>query len=194
MKTVTVYAQDEESKRAVAFDDLNAEGRPTTIKDICAYPAVCMFFDTTAETIEGSLVEVNGNEVTEGIRGMMLTSVLEDETTLVFDLDCVDNKDGEGAQDNGAAEAEQPATGICTVWLSGGMQSVNLEIVPGQTTLSDVIHNDRVRARAGMSDAQLTACTVYVNDEEVPAAAIATRTVRHGDKINLSARPVHQKG
>jgi aerobic-type carbon monoxide dehydrogenase small subunit (CoxS/CutS family) len=63
-----------------------------------------------------------------------------------------------------------------------------------RTAIRDVIHNDRVRARAGMSDAQLTACTVFVNDEEVPAAAVATRTVMHGDKVNLSARPVHQKG
>jgi hypothetical protein len=36
--------------------------------------------------------------------------------------------------------------------------------------------------------------TCFVNDEEVPAAAVATRTVMHGDKVNLSARPVHQKG
>ena len=189
MKTITIHSNNNVS-RTVACEDVNGEGKTTTIKDVCAYEAVCDFFDCDVEGIAESLIEVNGNEVSDGIRNIMLNSAVENDEDLVFDID----DDKEEATDAAQNEGAQTGAGICTVYLSGGLQTVNLDITVGQTTLNDVVHNDVVRARSGMSDAQLTSCTVFVNNEEVPAAAVAQRLVRDGDQITLSARPVHQKG
>jgi hypothetical protein len=63
-----------------------------------------------------------------------------------------------------------------------------------RTAIRDVIHNDRVRARSGMSDAQLSACTVFVNNEEIPPTTFNTRKVNNGEQLVLSVRAVHTKG
>lgn len=190
MKTITIHDVNNVT-RTVACDDINGEGRTTTIKDVCAYPAVCDFFDSDAKTIEGALIEVNGSEVSDGIRGIILNSAVEDNEDLVFSIEVDEEAEDDDVKDT---DGSQDGAGICTVYLAGGLQSVNLDITVGRTTLNDVVHNDTVRARSGMSDAQLTSCTVFVNNEEVPPAAVAQRLVRDGDQITLSARPVHQKG
>ena len=100
----------------------------------------------------------------------------------------------DGADQQDGANNAQTGVGVCSVLIGGGLQSVNLEIELGRTTVQDVIHNDRVRARSGMTDAQLSSCSVFINNVEITANAIPQRLVNNNETIVLSPRAAHTKG
>lgn len=194
MKLITVISSDD-VQRTVACEDINAQGRPTTIRDVCADPAVLAFFGVEqASQVADAIDELNGNEITDGIRSLILDSAVQDDMTVSVDLEA--DEEPEAAEDtqNGEAAPQNGGYGVCSVLIGGGLQSVNLEIELGRTTVQDVIHNDRVRARSGMTDAQLSSCSVFINNVEITANAIPQRLVNNNETIVLSPRAAHTKG
>lgn len=194
MKLITVISSND-VQRTVACEDINAQGRQTTIRDVCADPAVLAFFGVEqASQVADAIDELNGNEITDGIRSLILDSAVQDDMTVSVDLEAdAEPEADEGAQ-NGEAAPQNGGYGVCSVLIGGGLQSVNLEIELGRTTVQDVIHNDRVRARSGMTDAQLSSCSVFINNVEITANAIPQRLVNNNETIVLSPRAAHTKG
>lgn len=194
MKLVTLVSSND-VQRTVACEDINANGRPTTVRDLCSDPAVLAFFGVQdAQTVADNIYEINGSEVGEGLLDIILNSAVQEGMTIEVDLEAEDEEDDDNTEGEQTAGTAQQGTGYCSVIIGGGLQSVNLEIELGRTTIADVIHNDRVRARSGMSDAQLSACTVFVNNEEIPPTTFNTRKVNNGEQLVLSVRAVHTKG
>lgn len=195
MKLITVISSDD-VQRTVACEDINAQGRPTTIRDVCADPAVLAFFGVEqASQVAEAIDELNGNEITDGIRNLILDSAVQEEMTVSVNLEANgEDDDADDAEQNGEAAPQNGGYGVCSVLIGGGLQSVNLEIELGRTTVQDVIHNDRVRARSGMTDAQLSSCSVFINNIEITANAIPQRLVNNNETIVLSPRAAHTKG
>lgn len=195
MKLITVISSDD-VQRTVACEDINAQGRQTTIRDVCADPAVLAFFGVEqASQVAEAIDELNGNEITDGIRSLILDSAVQDDMTVSVDLEANgEDDDDDDAEQNGTAAPQNGGYGVCSVLIGGGLQSVNLEIELGRTTVQDVIHNDRVRARSGMTDAQLSSCSVFINNVEITANAIPQRLVNNNETIVLSPRAAHTKG
>ena len=195
MKLITVISSDDD-QRTVACEDINAQGRPTTIRDVCADPAVLAFFGVEqASQVAEAIDELNGNEITDGIRNLILDSAVQEEMTISVNLEADgEDDDADATEQNGEAAPQNGGYGVCSVLIGGGLQSVNLEIELGRTTVQDVIHNDRVRARSGMTDAQLSSCSVFINNIEITANAIPQRLVNNNETIVLSPRAAHTKG
>lgn len=159
----------------------------STIADVCAHQTVCEFFDEDADTIKDNLIEMNEGDVSR-FRATVLTARPNDGDVLLFDLDGQVSNDGEDED----AEGGEP--GIVVVATSGGLQTTNVAIICGRTTVHDAIYRDEVRARSGMSDAQLSNCNIILNDETISESASHDRTLRNGDTITLSARAASSKG
>lgn len=194
MKLITVISSND-VQRTVACEDINAQGRQTTIRDVCADPAVLAFFGVEqASQVADAIDELNGNEITDGIRSLILDSAVQDDMTVSVDLDADEEPEADEGAQNGEAAPQNGGYGVCSVLIGGGLQSVNLEIELGRTTVQDVIHNDRVRARSGMTDAQLSSCSVFINNVEITANAIPQRLVNNNETIVLSPRAAHTKG
>ena len=193
MKLITVISSND-VQRTVACEDINAQGRQTTVRDVCSDPAVLAFFNVEqADAVAEAIDELNGNEITDGIRSIILDSAVQDDMTISIDLEA-DAEPEDGADQQDGANNAQTGVGVCSVLIGGGLQSVNLEIELGRTTVQDVIHNDRVRARSGMTDAQLSSCSVFINNVEITANAIPQRLVNNNETIVLSPRAAHTKG
>lgn len=156
----------------------------TTLAQICEHETVMAFFDEDADTIKENLLEMNGGDVS-AFRGSLLTAQPSDGDSLLFDLD------GEVEENNSGEDGED---GVVVVATSGGLQTTNVDIVCGRTTVHDAIYCDVVRARSGMTDAQLSNCTILLNEEEISDEVSRTRTLRNGDTITLSARAASSKG
>ena len=194
MKLITVISSND-VQRTVACEDINAQGRQTTIRDVCADPAVLAFFGVEqASQVADAIDELNGNEITDGIRSLILDSAVQDDMTVSVDLEADEAPEADEDTQNGEAAPQNGGYGVCSVLIGGGLQSVNLEIELGRTTVQDVIHNDRVRARSGMTDAQLSSCSVFINNVEITANAIPQRLVNNNETIVLSPRAAHTKG
>lgn len=194
MKLITVISSND-VQRTVACEDINAQGRQTTIRDVCADPAVLAFFGVEqASQVADAIDELNGNEITDGIRSLILDSAVQDDMTVSVDLEADEEPEADADTQNGEAAPQNGGYGVCSVLIGGGLQSVNLEIELGRTTVQDVIHNDRVRARSGMTDAQLSSCSVFINNVEITANAIPQRLVNNNETIVLSPRAAHTKG
>jgi hypothetical protein len=194
MKLITVISSND-VQRTVACEDINAQGRQTTIRDVCADPAVLAFFGVEqASQVADAIDELNGNEITDGIRSLILDSAVQDDMTVSVDLEADEEPEADEDTQNGEAAPQNGGYGVCSVLIGGGLQSVNLEIELGRTTVQDVIHNDRVRARSGMTDAQLSSCSVFINNVEITANAIPQRLVNNNETIVLSPRAAHTKG
>jgi hypothetical protein len=194
MKLITVISSND-VQRTVACEDINAQGRQTTIRDVCSDHAVLAFFGVEqASQVADAIDELNGNEITDGIRSLILDSAVQDDMTVSVDLEADEEPEADEDTQNGEAAPQNGGYGVCSVLIGGGLQSVNLEIELGRTTVQDVIHNDRVRARSGMTDAQLSSCSVFINNVEITANAIPQRLVNNNETIVLSPRAAHTKG
>lgn len=180
MKEITINGINGSSMQFAVEDN-------STIADVCAHQTVCEFFDEDADTIKDSLIEMNEGDVSR-FRATVLTARPNDGDVLLFDLD------GQVSDADEDADAEGGEPGIVVVATSGGLQTTNVAIICGRTTVHDAIYRDEVRARSGMSDAQLSNCNIILNDEPISESASHDRTLKNGDTITLSARAASSKG
>jgi len=178
--------------RTLAIDTINAQGNRTTFADVCHNDAVVEFFDEEPDAILESLCEINGSEVTDGLRDILLNSPVTEGAVLGFDIEV---EEEEQAPEQGGEARATGARGVATVYLNGGFNSVNIEIADGVTTAYEAIYNDAVRGRSGYTDAQLSNCGVILNDDQaLNANALNSTKLHHGDTLTLSVRPAHTKG
>lgn len=161
----------------------------TTLEQLIAHDSVQEFFGAEPSEIQESLVEIDGAAIAEAVKPYIISAALRDGMELTFDLESEENDEhnDETAQSN---ETE----GIVTVYTSGGLQNTIVNISVGVTTVREAIYNNNVRARSGMTDAQLSNCVVTLNDEELTSAMVNTKTLASGDVITLTARSASTKG
>lgn len=185
MKNITLISSNGISRTFAAADD-------DTLRDILSHQDVVDFFDAEDgdEVIE-NLSGMNDAMVAEGQRGMIVRSVPDDGDVFEIDLDSDQEAAEEGTD---AADADTAVPGIVTVITGGGMQSTNIPIIVGRTTVREAIYSDTVRARSGMSDAQLSNCTVTINQNTVNPSVLDSRTLSAGDVIALNPRTASTKG
>ena len=159
-----------------------------TLNEILDHDDVKAFFDADFEDIAENLVGLNDNEITDGIRGMILGASPENGAEVDIAMESVEVEDVRG---NGG---EEGTPGRVTVNTSGGLQSTVIDITNGVTTLYQAIYNDTVRARSGMNDTQLSSCVVVLNGDAVCAGALETTRLHDNDTITLNARAASIKG
>lgn len=168
-----------------------------------------------------ALTAIDGNEIPDAFRSVILASAVEPDQTFLFGIDFDhaddesadvdadgeeedDNEDDESGEDDGDEECdgvapERPEVthadgdkGVCTVLANNGVESVTIQIRHRKTVVYDVIHCDVVKARFGLSDSQIASKDVYRNGESV--MALNDRVVSIGDEIVLANRYASSKG
>lgn len=202
------------TSRTVLADEINAEGKATTLADVLRMEDVLVFFgvDPTnadeADAVINHVIAIDDTELPGAFRAAVLGSAAANNQVVDIDLDGrveeneVDDEESdeeedeeEGAdEDTGSDRGEIGSQGTVTVFTSGGLQATNIQIVVGTTSVRSAIFNDSVRARSGMTDTMLSNCDVLVNDEPVCATRLGDVKCWNGDSIVLSIRTAHSKG
>lgn len=173
------------------------------------------FFATTVgdeslrEAIEGILVSegvdpkisintINGNHVgafAEQLLDAPIDDFVVDGCVTITTSDAFNDLDeeDEAAEDDTpiCATGVAPETGNITVSLGGGISAVTMAILPGTTKLSEVLHSNKIKNVFAMSDEQIDAMRVYVNDQEVASTSI---TLNSGDAVVLEPRKAGKHG
>lgn len=143
-------------------------------------------------TINGADVEGN-----DAVIDIMLRATAQDgdEISFTFTADNEENEDLDDAinrEGNGATAAG--ASGVVIVSIAGGLQTARINITNGTTTLRDVIFNDTVRARSGMTDAQLSEATVQLHGTCYSGNQLSSVYVNDADIVELAPRVAATKG
>jgi hypothetical protein len=183
-------------ERIVVFD-----ASKDKLADILAFDSVIEFFCAeNAQQVIDHLVEVNGNAVNDSNKSIFLTCLLSNGFSVTVDLESIDedtedqNAAAENCAEDTPAAAPSPLEGFVLVRTSGGLQETRVVIKIGETTIKDAIYNDNVRARSGMTDAQLSNCTVALNGVAVTDNLLAVKTLQNGDVLMLNVKGAHDKG
>lgn len=182
-------------ERIVVFD-----ASKDKLADILAFDSVIEFFCAeNAQQVIDHLIEVNGNSVNDSNKAIFLTCLLSNGFSVTVDLESIDeDPEDQNAAENCAedtpAAAPSPLEGFVLVRTSGGLQETRVVIKIGETTIKEAIYNDNVRARSGMTDAQLSNCTVALNGVAVADNLLAVKTLQNGDVLMLNVKGAHDKG
>lgn len=168
-------------------------GDTTTIRQICEEAAVLNLFGNHEDSMLSELDEIDDSGFPEAFRGTLADSVPAEGTRLTF-LSEFQDAEEEVVEPVAPAGPVVGALGIVVVEISGGLQTAQVPIVNGVTTLKEVVYSDTVKARSGMDDVRLSNCTVMLNDLEVPACQQESRKVVTNDVISLNVRYAGTKG
>jgi len=177
MKNITIIATENNASRTfVAAED-------ETLRSVLEHEDVLNFFDGDADVIRDNFEAYNGTDMSnEAVASALLNAVVNDGDVIEIGLDGSD--EGENNEVQG---------GTCVVATSGGMQETEVTITEGMT-VRDAVYSEAVRARSGMTDAQLSASNFAINGEQIAAANLGSRQVRNGDRIVLSPHAACTKG
>jgi len=200
MKNVTIYD--------VNNNALNLEvSNGTLVMDLCARGDVREFFDIyDTDELKAAFEKLNGEQIPSFLRSTILGALVEDGATYHFGLESVDededdyeDEDEESATPPVApavpeADRDIPRRGMVTVETSAGLQSTNVAIDVGVTTVHEAIYNDAVRARSGMTDAQLSSCVIMIGEDEVSQEEAHERVLNSGELISLNIRVASKGG
>ena len=192
--TVTIIALENEASIDVAIDAVNADNKPTTVADVCEMPEVVKFFgveddEGPMDPVKTHLTELNGTEVPKGLLSIVLNSAVNDGDVLKFELE-----GEEPVEEAEEEETEDAKTGYVKIYVDGGLSSVDINIVEGQTTLANAIYNDVVRHKLGdIDDARLSGYMAMVNGDAVAQPNWADRKLSIGDEIMLNASASYSK-
>ena len=173
----------------VTVDAISANGTPTRVSDVLADPAVLAMFGKSAAEIVAAFSTLNGNAFPAGLRDIVAASAIADGMVIGVDLPAIREAVSTAVTQPGAG---QPGTVM--LYVDGGMITVRIGISNGQHNVYEAIHNQRVKSETNYDDTRLSACTVMVNDVEVPANQLNTKMLWDGDKIVLSPNTAHTKG
>ena len=198
MKSITIYDANDNN---IEVEVLNG----TTLTELCDLRAVKEFFDIyESNDIAEELYTMNGNAIPAFLRSTVISSLVEDGATYGFDLDAVGSYDEDEDDEDEGEDEEVGATvpeaianmgrrGVVTVETSAGLQSTNIAITIGETTVHEAIYTDAVKARSGMTDAQLSSCIIVLNEDEISQDESHDKTLTGGDVICLNNRAVSTK-
>ena len=173
-----------------------------TFNDILNHEDVQAWFDNSdadpEDSIEECISSINGADVggNEAVIDLMLRATAQDGDEIVFDFE-VENEENEtldNAINREGAAAAAGASGVVIVSISGGLQTARINITNGTTTLHDVIFNDTVRARSGMSDSQLAQATIQYHGTCYSGDSLYNVRVNDADIIELAPRVAATKG
>ncbi len=202
MKEVIVKSANNVTFNFVAADT-------DTVKNICEHNSIIELFGEDVDTIKNALAVYAGNPIpaASAFRDMILASEVTSGLVLEFDLEAERHLTGEthteaeeAEEDEGyfydrvSARPSAGSTGIVTVATSGGLQTTNVDIINGITTIKQAISAEKVKARSGMSEAQISSCNILFNGEQVTAEFADSKVLYSGDTICLTARVASSKG
>lgn len=173
-----------------------------TFADILNHDDVQEWFDSSDADPDMDITEyistINGADVegNDAVIDVMLRATAQDgdEISFTFEIDNEENEDLDDVlnRENGAAASG--ASGVVIVSIAGGLQTARINITNGTTTLRDVIFNDTVRARSGMSDAQLNEATIQYHGVCYSGNQLSGVRVNDADIVELAPRVAATKG
>lgn len=146
------------------------------------------------DDIKEYIIDINGADVAGNadVIELLLRAQVQDDDCISFDF-TVDSDDEEldNAVNGGEASG---AEGVVIVSIAGGLQTARINVTNNVTTIRSVIFNDAVRARSGMSDAQLREATVIYKGRLLSNNDMDSIRVADADIIELSPRVAATKG
>lgn len=194
MKNVTIYDVNNNALHLEVFND-------TLVRDLCERDGVQEFFDTyDTEELKAAFEKLNGEQIPSFLRSTILGALVEDGATYHFGLESADEDEDEESDTPPVApvvpeeDRDIPRRGMVTVETSAGLQSTNVAIDVGVTTVHEAIYNDAVRARSGMTDAQLSSCVIMIGEDEVSQEEAHERVLNSGELISLNIRVASKGG
>ena len=173
-----------------------------TFRDVLNHEDVQEWFDAAdkeyGDDILDYITEIDGADVSdnEAVINIMLRATVQDGSSISFDFiaDTEDDEELDDAINREGGAAASGASGVVIVSINGGLQTARIDIINGTTTLRDVIFNDTVRARSGMSDAQLREATIMYKGQVKVGCELDSVRVNDADIIDLSPRVASTKG
>lgn len=196
MKNVTIYDVNNNALHLEAFND-------TLVRELCERDGVQEFFNIyDAEELKAAFEKLNGEPIPSFLRSTVLGALVEDGATYHFGLESAD-EDADEDEESGTPPAapavpeedrDIPRRGMVMVETSAGLQSTNVAIDVGVTTVHEAIYNDAVRARSGMTDAQLSSCVIMIGEDEVSQEEAHERVLNSGELISLNIRVASKGG
>ena len=147
------------------------------------------------DDIKEYIIDINGADVAGNadVIELLLRAQVQDDDCISFDF-TVESGDAEldqAVNGNGAASG---AEGVVIVSIAGGLQTARINVTNNVTTVRNVIFSDAVRARSGMSDAQLREATVIYKGRLLSSNDMDSIRVNDADIIELSPRVAATKG
>lgn len=172
-----------------------------TFADVLGHQDVLDWFEASpdyeaGDEITDSIVEINDADVegNEAVIDMLLRAAVQDGDSITFDFEAATaaaDEDLDNAINGGNASG---AEGVVIVSISGGLQTARINITNGVSTIREVLFNDTVRARSGMSDAQLREASVLYKGQLISYNMMDSVRVNDADIIELAPRVAATKG
>lgn len=195
MKNIKIVDSNENSRILVIEDN-------ATLFDICRSGFLFDLFETDVDDICDSIEQMNGMYIPNdtAFRSRTFECVPAEDTELVFSLEFAqcdvndEEEESEESAESTSVSEPQHLPGVVLVLTSGGLRSTAVNIISGETTISQAIHDPAVLQRSGMTEAQLSNQNVLLNNESIAANFVDTKTLKDGDTITLSPRFAHDKG
>ena len=200
MSTITVKfinSSDESDFVSVAVDAINANGAATTVRDVFAYDEVRHFLpDLEASDLEA----YNGGDITsESILECILDRPCRDGDEYTVDCPIFRDEDEEDLDDDDPEENEvegevavnqipSGTAGTVEVITNGGFVRTTIQIHHKEPSVDEVVFNDAVIQRSGLTRTQLSSSDVSVNNVPVGADAFSHYKLSVGDEIRVSLR------
>ena len=196
MATITINLFDS-NDNMTAFSANAGE----TFADVLGHQDVQDWFEASpdyepGDDITDSIVEINDADVegNDAVIDMLLRAAVQDGDSITFDFEAATANTDADLNDaiNGAGASG--AEGVVIVSISGGLQTARINITNGVSTIREVLFNDTVRARSGMSDAQLREASVLYKGQLISYNMMDSVRVNDADIIELAPRVAATKG
>lgn len=202
MKNVTIYDANDNT---LNLEVLNG----TIVADLCERDDVQEFFDIyDTEELKAAFEQLNEEHIPSFLRSTVLGALVEEGATYHFGLESADEDEDDYDYEDEDEESgtppvapvvpeedrDIPRRGMVMVETSAGLQSTNVAIDVGVTTVHEAIYNDAVRARSGMTDAQLSSCVIMMGEDEVSQEDAHERVLNSGELISLNIRVASKGG
>lgn len=174
--------------RSFGLEDVNAEGKPATYVDALSLDDVKEFLDTEdADSIVAAVTAIDDMDIDPSSRmgSKVLNAAIDDDTVIHVELNGTVEAEDED-DDTAEEDTKEGEAGTVAVYFS--IQSCNISIVNGRTTLQEVIYNEACRRTFGQNETQLSNLVVNLNDREINPTQFSNVTVKNGDIIQLFPR------
>lgn len=195
MATITINLFDS-NDNATAFAAQQGE----TFEQILQHEDVQNWFESSPDYEDGDditdyIVDINGAGVegNDDVIALLLRATVQDDDCITFSFEAA-RAAREAANLDAAANGDGSAEGVAIVSISGGLQTARVNITNGVTTVRQAILTDAVRARSGMSDAQLRDATVIYKGRLLSSNDMDSIRLEDADIIELSPRVAATKG
>ena len=194
MATITINLFDS-NDNMTAFSANAGE----TFADVLGHQDVQDWFEASpdyeaGDSITDCIVEINDADVegNDAVIDMLLRAAVQDGDSITFDFEApTANTD---ANLDNAINGTSGAEGVVIVSISGDLQTARINITNGVSTIREVLFNDTVRARSGMSDAQLREASVLYKGQLISYNMMDSVRVNDADIIELAPRVAATKG